>query len=81
MLQPCKGNCGQSEVYVHCTLIRVFRPIGSHQHSVSQIHNGLLQNDTKCTLYNNYYKTESSPCPVLQEVLLMDTLKAFRIGL
>ena len=35
-----KGNCGQSE-YTY-TLIRLFRPIGSHQHSVSQIHNALL---------------------------------------
>ena len=38
-----------------CTLIRLFRPIGSHQHSVSQIHNTIhcyiVQNDAKCMLY------------------------------
>ena len=43
----------------------------------------MVQNDAKCMLYNHYYENSNFlvPCLVLQEVLLIDTIRAFRIGL
>ena len=47
------------------------------------IHCHMVQNDAKCMFYNHYYENSNFlvPCPVLQEVQLIDTIRAFRIGL